>query len=755
MREAAHQYLNIGFSVFPCGADKRPLIKWTKYQTERATHGEIETWFKQMPDMNIGIATGALSGIAVVDVEAGGDIERFPPTVMAKTQGQGWHLYYKYPSDEIRNSTRITDLTDVRGIGGFVVAPPSIGAKGSYEWIRAPWDFEMAEYPAEVMNALVKTKASVLLNSNNTKGWRELIKEDVIEGERNNMATKIAGGLLNHYPMEQWENKAWPAYQKWCLYHCKPPMPDDEARRTFDSIRQAEETGRAEQSDSEAKNQADVLIDMVTTNPDIELFRDEYDIAFVKMNSKDQKETWNCRSRKFSLWLLYSYRETFGFAPQPSAISLAVQALEGKAIFKGKQYKLHNRVANADGATWYDLADKQNRVIRITPDGWSIVSDPPILFRRHKHQLEQVEPVTGGAVSDFLPLVNVTGRLNQLLLQVYLVSCFIPEFPHPILYLFGQKGSAKSTLSKLLRNLVDPSKIEVLIMPSDTKELVLHLARHHLVFYDNVSRISDKQSDLFCVAVTGGGISKRELYTDADDFIFHIQTNVGINGINVSAIQPDLLERSILMELTPVGEDQRLTEHVLYAEFEKIRPKILGAIFEAVSKALKIVPSIQLAEKTRMADFLVWGCAIAEALGYKQSEFIEAYHQKIQEQIEVSIAASLVAQTLIKFIEDINSWDEKPFWEGTPTELIGLLRKVAENQNNGRVPKYFPEEPNQLTRQINILKPNLLTIGISISDGKSGTRYIRIEKITKNIDQTVQSDHLNHLDDEDDKDDVS
>ena len=63
--------------------------------------------------MNIGIATGALSGIAVVDVEAGGDIERFPPTVMAKTQGQGWHLYYKYPSDEIRNSTRITDLTDV------------------------------------------------------------------------------------------------------------------------------------------------------------------------------------------------------------------------------------------------------------------------------------------------------------------------------------------------------------------------------------------------------------------------------------------------------------------------------------------------------------------------------------------------------------------------------------------------------------------------------------------------------------------
>src|SRR3990167_9150813 len=154
MREMAHKYLDMGFSVFPAGRDKKPLIKWVKYQKERTTHKQIEEWFKQWPDMNVGIATGALSGIVVIDVEAGGSIDGFPSTVTAQTGGKGWHLLYKYPGYEVRNSTRITELTDVRADGGYILAVPSISDKGPYEWIKAPWEVEMAKYPSEIINSL-------------------------------------------------------------------------------------------------------------------------------------------------------------------------------------------------------------------------------------------------------------------------------------------------------------------------------------------------------------------------------------------------------------------------------------------------------------------------------------------------------------------------------------------------------------------------------------------------------------------------
>src|SRR3989344_1379875 len=154
MREAAHKYLDMGFSVFPVGADKKPLIKWVKYQIERTTHKQIEEWFKLFPNINLGIATGALSGIVAIDVEAGGSIDGFPSTVTAQTGGKGWHLLYRYPGYEVRNSTRIAELTDVRGDGGYILAVPSISDKGPYEWIKAPWEVEMAEYPDALIKSL-------------------------------------------------------------------------------------------------------------------------------------------------------------------------------------------------------------------------------------------------------------------------------------------------------------------------------------------------------------------------------------------------------------------------------------------------------------------------------------------------------------------------------------------------------------------------------------------------------------------------
>jgi len=148
-------------------------------------------------------------------------------------------------------------------------------------------------------------------------------------------------------------------------------------------------------------------------------------------------------------------------------------------------------------------------------------------------------------------------------LLVYLVTCFIPDIPHPILIVYEDQGSAKSTLSKLLKRLIDPSVIEVSEFPRNTAELIQKLSHHWFVFFDNISHLSGSTSDILCKAVTEGGFSKRELYSDDEDIIYTFKRCVGLNGINLIATKPDLLDRSIIFEMERIPKDKRRLEKKL------------------------------------------------------------------------------------------------------------------------------------------------------------------------------------------------
>jgi hypothetical protein len=139
-----------GFTVFPVKtATKLPLIKgWPEAATTDA--GTISAWWSRWPDANIGIATGAKSGTIVLDVDVKtGGLESFeelkaripawPDTLTARTGSGGLHVYFQTLDGlQVRNSAgRLAPGLDIRGEGGFVVAPPSIHPNGNrYEWIQ-------------------------------------------------------------------------------------------------------------------------------------------------------------------------------------------------------------------------------------------------------------------------------------------------------------------------------------------------------------------------------------------------------------------------------------------------------------------------------------------------------------------------------------------------------------------------------------------------------------------------------------------
>lgn len=187
-------------------------------------------WWNHWPNANIGVATGPSSGIAVVDIDPrhGGDKSwkefsvkyLLPPTLSVNTGGGGLHLYYKYPTQGIRNKTNLLPGIDIRGEGGYIVAPPSIHASGdAYQWANG---LPILEFPSELLE-LANAEKKIKKNS------APLIKN----GTRNSTLFSLAS-LLRRQGMESSGIQS----ALIALNHavCEEPLPDHEIHSISRSV---------------------------------------------------------------------------------------------------------------------------------------------------------------------------------------------------------------------------------------------------------------------------------------------------------------------------------------------------------------------------------------------------------------------------------------------------------------------------------------------------------------------------------------
>jgi len=241
---AALAYAARGWSVLPIEpAGKRPLVPWLELQQRAATVAQIEAWFGRWPDANVGIVTGRVSGLVVVDVvprhggaESLQQAERehapLPPTVEAATGGGGRHLYFAHPGGLLRNRVGILPGIDLRGDGGCVVAPPSLHPGGRrYRWAagRAPGEVGLAPLPSWLLPAAHAGAP----RGHSLAHWRELVRQDIVEGTRNNTLASLAGHLLWHGVDAEVVLELLLAFNR---LRCRPPLPDDEVARVVASI---------------------------------------------------------------------------------------------------------------------------------------------------------------------------------------------------------------------------------------------------------------------------------------------------------------------------------------------------------------------------------------------------------------------------------------------------------------------------------------------------------------------------------------
>jgi len=243
--EAALDYRSRGWSVIPVIAGtKRPAVRWLGYQERAADETEIRDWFAHWPDAGVALVTGAVSGLLVIDIDPqhrGDDSlatwQRehgpLPPTVEAISGGGGRHLYFAHPGGELRNKVGLAPGIDLRGDGGYIVAPPSLHASGRrYAWrpSHAPDAIALAPLPDWLLRLLTADSAHP---GHSIDHWRALVRRPVPPGERNNTVASLTGHLLWHGVDPE---VAIELLLGWNRLRCDPPLTDDEVIRTVLSI---------------------------------------------------------------------------------------------------------------------------------------------------------------------------------------------------------------------------------------------------------------------------------------------------------------------------------------------------------------------------------------------------------------------------------------------------------------------------------------------------------------------------------------
>ena len=234
-KSAAADYHRGGWCPIPIkkASKQTALAKLAPYLERRATVEELRAWSWS----GVGIVTGLVSGVLVLDVDGPeGEAELrkhgHPPTPMVRTASGGLHLYFRHPEHDVRTGIRVAPGLDVKASGGYVVAPPSVGANGRpYEWVVSTGEAELADPPEWLMR---------LLGPRERKGAAPAVGEQIPQGQRNKGLASIAGSMRRR---GLGEAEILAALEVANDRRCSPPLDTAEVEKIAASVARYEPAG--------------------------------------------------------------------------------------------------------------------------------------------------------------------------------------------------------------------------------------------------------------------------------------------------------------------------------------------------------------------------------------------------------------------------------------------------------------------------------------------------------------------------------
>lgn len=391
---------------------------------------------------------------------------------------------------------------------------------------------------------------------------------------------------------------------------------------------------------------------------------------------------------------------------------------------------INYRVKRIDDTIYYDLCNDKGEYLKITKNGYELLQgNTSDYFAYNPNQSPQVIPVIkDGKIELLRKYVNISDE-DWLLFIVYLISCFYGGIQHPVLNINGVYGSGKSTVSKIVKSLVDPSLQLLNDLPRQERDLVVTLTSTYYIVFDNLSKLTPEKSDIICKAVTGGNASLRELYTMTNLRNIPYNTLIALNGISDVIYRGDLAQRTIYIETLIIDEEKRRPENEFWKEFEKDKPYILGCIFNILSKAIGLYDTVTVRKLHRLADFHKLGCAIAKAIDPSlEAEFNKALIQNKMKQANNTLNNNVMLNALFDYLKKYQIDD----YTGSMSELYLDVREFIQCDYKQQYElKYFPKAANafgkSLRGYIQLCKDLGLIVDI-YKDPKSGNSHVHISK---------------------------
>ena len=466
------------------------------------------------------------------------------------------------------------------------------------------------------------------------------------------------------------------------------------------------------------KKHTDTLIHLGT---EAELWRTTDGQPFATVEDGGTHQNLEVDSNQFQRWLARRFWEEEETAAGANGLKQAIEVLAAMAIHEGTEHDTFIRLARHGPNVYLDRGGLEWHTIEITPEGWQPVQNPPVRFRRSPRVGELPWPESGGSLDDLCRFVNVRGDRDFVLAVSWLLGALNPGGPFPIALIQGEQGSAKSTLTRVLRSLIDPATPIHTTKPKSEQDLVISAHNSWVQAFDNLSKIPGGLSDAFCRIATGGGFKTRRLYHDTEEISLYVCRPQILNGIEDLATRDDLRDRGILFELPAIVGGDRKPERQFWAEFDEARPRILGALLDAVSTALREQPHVNVEELPRMADFATWVIGAEKGLPWQPGTFLDAYEENQRDASSLVLENSELGQRMIRFAEEHMPWD------GTPTELYAHIWGRTGNLRGGRA------TAASMSQDLKRIAPSLRHRGIDVTwhreNDRNRTRKIAVRAV--------------------------
>ncbi|MBP2227191.1 hypothetical protein J2847_000458 [Azospirillum agricola] len=493
-----------------------------------------------------------------------------------------------------------------------------------------------------------------------------------------------------------------------------------EAARPWEPPAPASKPGKkaAPDSDDDDLPQRDRLILCATRG---ELWRDADHTAHATVGVDGHLESFAVRSTAYRRHLLKIYgaryqqviaegdtRITIPGSPSSQALADAMNSIDAIAC-NGPEKVPAVRVGEHEGRVVIDLGTADWSAVVIGPDGWEVVAHPPVPFIRPAGLRPLPVPVKGGRIADLRPFLNIGSDEDFRLAVAWIVACLKPNGPFPVMVVNGEQGAAKSTFCRVLRRLIDPNAADLRSPPKDERDALLAARNGWVLGYDNLSFIDGDQSDWFCRIATGGGFATRALYTNNEEVLIDVCRPVLLNGIPALASRPDLADRAVALTLPAMTAEARQPEGAFWTAFDAAAPRILGALFDGVSMALRNRATVTLARLPRMADFALWAAAAFPAFGWKPDQFVDAYETNRAQGVAEAVEADPVASAVLEIMADRDAWI------GTATALLSDINlKVTPEVSRD---KTWPKDGIRLSNRLRRVAPALRALGIEVVTG--------------------------------------